>query len=165
MLTDYFQCYKLNNKSTSLPRGEIFPKLKGCQIFVVIKFCCIQILVFINFKQKKVVLFLIFKTCIPVRVSANHVGCYLSLNCLQTQVLKPKAVKAQTMICVCIFQLFMCFTTQCIMNKYCGIIRIRGGSIFGNSWVRIYILIEMICEILIENLKEKRNGMQHSQLH
>ena len=54
---------------------------------------------------------------------------------------------------------------------YCGIIRIRGGSILvefkwnsvkfsGTSHLRIYILNEMVSEIFNEHLKEKRNRMQ-----
>ena len=48
---------------------------------------------------------------------------------------------------------------------YCGIIRIRGGSILvefvGTPHLRIYIFNEMISEIFNEHLKEKRNSMQH----
>ena len=36
MLTDHLSYYKLNNKSTSIPRRKKFTKLKDCQIFIVI---------------------------------------------------------------------------------------------------------------------------------
>ena len=52
---------------------------------------------------------------------------------------------------------------------YCGIIRIRGGSIFvefvGTTHPRIYILHEIISKNFIENFNEKRNGMQDSLLY
>ena len=59
MLTDYFSCYKLNNKAISLPQREKLTKLKDCQIFNVIKVLGIQILVFIKFKFKKIMFFLL----------------------------------------------------------------------------------------------------------
>ena len=37
MLTDYFSCYKLNNKSMPFQEEKNSLKIKDCQIFVVIK--------------------------------------------------------------------------------------------------------------------------------
>ena len=37
MLTDYFSCYKLNNKSTPFQEEKNSQKLKDCKIFSVIK--------------------------------------------------------------------------------------------------------------------------------
>ena len=37
MLTDYFRCYKLNNKSTPFQEEKISLKLKDCRSFSVIK--------------------------------------------------------------------------------------------------------------------------------
>ena len=49
--------------------------------------------------------------------------------------------------------------------EYCGIIRIRGGSIFvefvGTPHPRNYIFNEII-RFFIEHFNEKRNGMQHA---
>ena len=56
--------------------------------------------------------------------------------------------------------------TNCQYATYCGIIRIRGGSIFveyvGSPHPRIYILNKTISKIFIEHFHENRNGMQHS---
>ena len=53
-----------------------------------------------------------------------------------------------------------------IKVRYCGIIRVRGGSIFvefvGTPHPRIYILNETVSKIFIEHFNEKRNGMQPS---
>ena len=49
MLTDYFSCYKLNNKFHPL----IHQNLKIVKFSMYSKFCGIQTLMFINFKKKK----------------------------------------------------------------------------------------------------------------
>ena len=37
MLTDYFRCYKLNNKSVPFQEEKKSPKLKKCHILIVMK--------------------------------------------------------------------------------------------------------------------------------
>ena len=76
MLMDYFSSYQLHNKSTHFQEEKNSPKLRDCQIFIVIKVTKkgIQTLVLIYFKKKKKCTFLIFHTCFPENVSAYHTG-------------------------------------------------------------------------------------------
>ena len=54
MLTDYFSCYKLNNKSTPFQEEKISLKFKDCRSFSVIKVLGYSALVFINCKKKNI---------------------------------------------------------------------------------------------------------------
>ena len=78
MLTDYFSCYKLNNKSTAFLEENDCQKTTLrlsnflCnQSFGVFKHWCLLIS-----KRKKY--FLIFYTCIPENVRAYHTGSALT---------------------------------------------------------------------------------------
>ena len=90
MLADYLSCYKFNNKTILLPKGDILPKPQRLPFFhcylsfaLLFKFWSIQTLVFINLKKKIFLQMHSAKSCHTGSAFTQlimYAVCYSSLN-------------------------------------------------------------------------------------
>ena len=74
MLTVYFSCYKLNNKSIPFQEEKKITKLKDCLIFSVIKVLGYSSYAVHKLQKEKENILKIFYTCILVKVITYQTG-------------------------------------------------------------------------------------------